>query len=90
MIYLPTGGDWGAMNWNDPSLNALFNKLNITNDPNEYHQLAQQAAEKIHHGYALLPIASYTQRVGVNQRVQDFHFDPYERQFPINKMEFSR
>lgn len=88
--FSPTGGDWGAMNWNDPSLNALFNKLNITNDPNEYHQLAQQAAEKIHHGYALLPIASYTQRVGVNQRVQDFHFDPYERQFPINKMEFSR
>ena len=76
------------MNWSDAELSSLFNTLNLTNDKTKYHQLAQTASQHIHQGYALLPIASYTQRIGVNTRIKGFSFDPYERNFKLNHMEF--
>ncbi|WP_089139379.1 ABC transporter substrate-binding protein [Vibrio rumoiensis] len=88
--FSPQGGDWGAMNWSNPKLSQLFSTLNLTNNQDEYHQLAQQAAQYIHQGYSLLPIASYTQRIGVNIRVKGFSFDPYERNFKLSKMEFTQ
>ncbi|WP_105901059.1 ABC transporter substrate-binding protein [Vibrio gangliei] len=88
--FAPQGGDWGAMNWSNTELSSLFNTLNLTNDQTQYHQLAQQAAQHIHQGYALVPIASYTQRIGVNTRIKGFSFDPYERDFKLNQMEFAQ
>lgn len=88
--FSPQGGDWGAMNWHDNKLSDLFNTLNLTNDKTKYRQLAQQASKHIYQGYALLPIASYTQRIAVNTRIKGFTFDPYERDFKLNQMTFEQ
>jgi len=81
------GGDWGTMNWHNPSVDKAMAELMQSNDMQRSYQLSQQVATAIYQDTPLLPIASYSQHTAVNQRVKNFTFDPFERNYFINQME---
>ncbi|WP_028116988.1 ABC transporter substrate-binding protein [Ferrimonas senticii] len=86
--YSNGGGDWGAMNWPQPQLDSAFAELQHGTEPQRARQLSQQIATTIAEQYPVLPIANYSQHTAVNNRVQNFVFDPYERSYFINQMQF--
>ena len=82
------GGDWGAMNWyNLVAQNALDQLISSTNE-NEIYELSQLVAKAIYQDRPVIPISFYSQYTSVNNRVINFKFDPFERSYFINEMEF--
>lgn len=82
------GGDWGAMNWYNQDMQALLDQLESTTDTQKFTVLAQQAAKLIYQQKPMIPVTYYVQQTAVNKRVKGFHFDPFERDFFLNDMEF--
>ncbi|MEP7730772.1 ABC transporter substrate-binding protein [Marinomonas primoryensis] len=82
------GGDWGAMNWNNNSLSANLQALERTSDPIKYKDIAQRSAKIIFDERPMIPVSSYVQQTSVNKRIKGFRFDPFERSFYLNEMEF--
>lgn len=82
------GGDWGAMNWNNEKLSADLMTLEETSDPVKYNKIAQHSAQIIYDERPMIPVSSYVQQTSVNKRVKGFRFDPFERSFYLNEMEF--
>lgn len=82
------GGDWGAMNWNNNALSADLLALEQTSDPVKYKQIAQRSAQLLYDERPVIPVSSYVQQTSVNTRIQGFRFDPFERSFHLNEMEF--
>jgi peptide/nickel transport system substrate-binding protein len=82
------GGDWGAMNWNNSALSADLLALEQTSDPVKYKEIAQRSAQIIYDERPMIPVSSYVQQTSVNTRIKGFRFDPFERSFYLNEMEF--
>ncbi|WP_163391488.1 ABC transporter substrate-binding protein [Enterovibrio norvegicus] len=82
------GGDWGTMNWENAEVDAAIAELMQTRDTARSTVLSQHVAKAIHEDYPVLPISSYSQHTAVNSRVQGFAFDPFERNYFINQMDF--
>ncbi|NRA53589.1 MAG: ABC transporter substrate-binding protein [Gammaproteobacteria bacterium] len=82
------GGDWGTMNWHNAQVDNAINQLSREHDMAKRFTLSQTIAKVIHQQLPVLPITSYTQHTSVNQRVKNFKFDPYERNYFINQMVF--
>lgn len=82
------GGDWGAMNWNNNALSADLLALEQTSDPLSYKEIAQRSAQIIYDERPVVPVSSYVQQTAVNKRIKGFRFDPFERSFYLNEMEF--
>ncbi len=82
------GGDWGAMNWNNAELSQLLSSLEHTADPKQYRDIAQRSAQLIYNERPMIPVTFYVQQTSVNKRVAGFRYDPFERSFFLNEMEF--
>lgn len=82
------GGDWGAMNWNNPELSHLILSLAHISDSKQYNKVAQRSAQYIYDQRPMIPVIFYIQQTSVNKRVIGFRFDPFERSFFLNEMEF--
>lgn len=86
------GGDWGTMNWSNAIVDNAVSKLMTSNGADlskeKALELSQTVAKQIYHDTPLLPISSYSQHTSVNKRVQNFKFDPFERDYFINTMRF--
>lgn len=82
------GGDWGAMNWNNKELSADLLELEQTSDPVKYKEIAQRSAQIIYNERPVIPVSSYVQQTAVNKRIKGFRFDPFERSYFLNEMEF--
>jgi len=83
-----SGGDWGSMNWSNPSIQTTLNNLVKESDPKKYHNQSQQVAAAIHEEKPLIPIAYYVQQTVVGKRITNFKFDPYERSFHLNTLQW--
>ncbi|WP_409522866.1 ABC transporter substrate-binding protein [Nitrincola sp. MINF-07-Sa-05] len=83
------GGDWGAMNWANAYVPTAIEQLKTETSAEIYRQTAQSIARQIAEELPLIPIAFYTQQTAVNQRVQNFRFDPFERSYFLSEMELS-
>ena len=82
------GGDWGAMNWNNSEFSADLMTLEHTSDPAKYKAIAQRSAQIIYDERPMIPVSAYVQQTSVNTRIKGFRFDPFERSFYLNEMEF--
>ena len=80
------GGDWGSMNWFNPSIQSVLNQLVQETDAAKYHAQAQQVAKAIYDEKPLIPIAYYVQQTAVGNRINGFQFDPYERSYYLNEI----
>lgn len=84
------GGDWGSMNWSNPDIQQTLNTLVQETDPAQYRQKAQQVAQAIYQEKPLIAIASYVQRTAINKRIEGFRFDPYERSYFLNELQWKK
>ncbi|WGW01691.1 ABC transporter substrate-binding protein [Vibrio sp. YMD68] len=84
------GGDWGTMNWSNPIVDSAIAKLVESNHPGRSFDLSQTVAKEIYQDTPVIPISSYTQHTSVNNRVMNFKFDPFERNYFINQMSFEQ
>lgn len=84
------GGDWGAMNWYNQIVSADLKTLESISDTAKYRQVAQKSAQVIYDEKPMIPVSYYVQQTAINKRVKGFHFDPYERSFYLNDMEFTK
>ncbi|REG81968.1 ABC transporter substrate-binding protein [Marinomonas pollencensis] len=85
--YTHGGGDWGAMNWHNPAVDQALERLTTQSDPEQAKRDAQLVASAIYQQKPVLSIAYYQQHNAVNARVKGFQFDPFLRDYFINKME---
>ncbi|MGV2989844.1 ABC transporter substrate-binding protein [Vibrio sp. E150_011] len=81
------GGDWGAMNWHNSEVDQAMEALILSPDPKTSYELSQKVATIIYQEAPVFAITSYTENTGVNKRVKNFRFDPFERDYFINQME---
>lgn len=86
----PQGGDWGAMQWDNTVVAELLKQLEGEMDADAYHATAQRIAALLADELPLIPVTFYTQLTAVNQRVENFRFDPFERSYYLNEMELSQ
>jgi peptide/nickel transport system substrate-binding protein len=82
------GGDWGAMDWRSPAQKWL-SQLSVTTNDNEYNTLAKTMMQAVYDERPLIPIAYYTQKVAVSQRISGFKLDPYERTYYLNELKWT-
>ncbi len=87
-----SGGDWGTMNWSnaavDKAITTLMSLNGLDYSKDKAFELSQTVAKEIYKDTPLLPISGYSQHTSVNKRVQNFKFDPFERDYFINTMSF--
>ena len=85
------GGDWGTMNWSNAKVDAAISELVETSGANpQTNELSQIVVKEIWNDSPVLPVSSYSQHTSVNKRVMSFKFDPFERDYFINKMFFTK
>jgi peptide/nickel transport system substrate-binding protein len=80
------GGEWGAMNWANAEIAPLLRALLQTTDPAQTRTLAQQAMQIIADEVPVIPVLHYTHQSALSSRVQQFRFDPFERNYHLNDM----
>ncbi len=85
----PTGGDWGAMNWSRPALNAILEKLGSTADVTERASLRGQVSRILQTELPVVPIAWFDYAVAVNRRVAGASIDPLELSYRVSAMRWA-
>ncbi|MGH1441749.1 MAG: ABC transporter substrate-binding protein [Cellvibrionaceae bacterium] len=85
-----SGGDWGSMNWSNPTIQTTLNNLIQEADAKQYFTQAQQITTAIYQEKPLIPIAYYVQQTVVGKRIEGFQFDPYERSYHLNSLRWKR
>ncbi len=80
------GGDWGSMNWKNTDVQQTLRGLVEATNAEDYRRQAQSVARAIQEDIPLITIAYYVQQTAVNQRVDGFRFDPYERNYFLNEL----
>ncbi|WGK68613.1 ABC transporter substrate-binding protein [Candidatus Haliotispira prima] len=85
------GSEWGPMNWSSPRMSSLLSELSRgigSGAPGKEQQAAQEVAEILAEEMPLIPLTFYTQLIAVNNRVQNFRFDPFEINYYVADMHF--
>ena len=81
--YGPKGGDWGAMGWASPELGDVFRWLDGTADASARRPLQERAAEILHEGLPVVPVAWSELAVAANKRISGVRVDPFELSYHI-------
>ncbi|MFC3609172.1 ABC transporter substrate-binding protein [Stutzerimonas tarimensis] len=82
-------GDWGAMGWRNEELPALLQRLTAEPVAARYAAGAQRVAAVLAEELPVIPVLFYTQQTAVASRVENFSFDPYERNYRVSEMSFA-
>jgi len=85
--YTQGGGDWGAMNWHNTQVDQALERLTTQSDPVQAKRDAQLVATAIYQEKPVISVANYQQHNAVNTRIKGYQFDPFLRDYFINKME---
>ena len=84
--YPAGGGDWGAMNWDDPGMPGALERL--ATEPDQTGAQSQAAREEIagilQEQLPVVPVSWYRQSVIVHEAVEGFVLDPLERNWNLS------
>lgn len=81
-------GEWGATGWHNEQVSTLLSNISTTTDEAQYLHGAQQISRILTQEMPVIPVIYYTQQTAVADRVLNFTFDPYERNYRIAEMRF--
>ncbi len=83
-----SGGDWGAMGWSDPALDATLDALcALEGDP---IALREQAARILREALPVIPIAWSELGVAVGRDLDGVTVDPFETSFRLHQIAWTR
>lgn len=87
--FSPKGGDWGAMNWHDASLDVRIASLSAGTLTDDETRAARHAISRIlQEQLPVIPVSWYRQQVVVGKRVQGVSVDPLERSYRLTEMQW--
>jgi len=81
-------GEWGATGWYNAELPYLLEALQEEQDLIRYRDMARRISRILVAEMPVVPVLYYTQQTAVSARVQNFSFDPYERNYRVADMYF--
>lgn len=87
--YGPKGGDWGAMGWSSAELGEVFRRLDETADAAARLPLQGRAAEILHEGLPVVPVAWSELAVAANKRISGVRVDPFELSYHIASIKWA-
>lgn len=85
----PKGSDWGPTNWSLAHFNNLLAKLSSTTNDDNYQDIAKQVSQLLSDEMPMIPVTYYQQLVTVNNRIEQFSFDPFELNYHVAEMSFN-
>lgn len=90
--YPAKGGDWGAMNWSDPGMQAALHRLAIDLDHtgSQSQSARETVAGALQDQLPVVPVSWYRQSVIVNDSVEGFALDPLERNWNLASASYAK
>lgn len=85
--YGAKGGEWGAMNWENPRLIEITQTLLSDAKANRY-ELAQEAAGILHQELPSIAVVHYLQTAAVSPKLKGFSIDPFERSYRVVDLKY--
>lgn len=82
-------GEWGAMNWSDPRLTELLERLAATFEESERAPLRREAAEILDAELPVIPISWVDLPVAVSKRLKGASVDPFELSYRISDISWA-
>jgi peptide/nickel transport system substrate-binding protein len=86
------GGDWGAMNWQNNSLQAALAELAtlpLAAGDAQRSSLRARVAQLLHVELPVIPVAWYRQTAAVSPRIDGLTIDPLERSYRIDRVRWA-
>ncbi|WP_247887346.1 ABC transporter substrate-binding protein [Azospirillum sp. SYSU D00513] len=80
------GGDWGAMNWNEPRMAEALAELLRNPDQARGAELRRTVAALLQDELPVIPVAWYQQTAAVSRQLRNVSLDPFERSYRISAM----
>lgn len=88
--YAPKGGDWGAMNWTNPTFQTALNTLAHTTDEKQVQQARDVVTAQLQSDLPVIPITWYQQSAAVTKRLKNVELDAFERHFGLRDMAWDK
>lgn len=85
----PTGGDWGAMGWSSPAMNAALDTLGRTIEPASRAALRGEVARILQAELPVIPVAWYDHSVAISKRLAGVSVDPLELSYRVTAMSWA-
>jgi peptide/nickel transport system substrate-binding protein len=83
------GGDWGAMNWNSPTVQQALAELSTLGpqaSPARRQALRVQVMQVLHDELPVIPVSWFRQTAAVSPRIAGFSIDPLERSYRLDRL----
>lgn len=87
--FAPAGGDWGAMHWHSPVIDAALPVLAASADPVRDAPLRREVVKALQEGLPVVPIAWYRQTAALSRRIDRVSIDPLERSYRLTDMRWA-
>ncbi|MEM7022904.1 MAG: ABC transporter substrate-binding protein [Pseudomonadota bacterium] len=84
------GGDWGAMNWDQPEMVAVLTDLSSTTEAETQAALRGESSAILQRDLPVIPIAWYQHTAAVNKELEGVSIDPLERSYRIAAMSWAK
>lgn len=84
------GGDWGAMNWNEPSVAEAIDTIASSGDVNVRNPLIKTVVSEIHNQMPVIPIVWYQHTMSVAEGLEGVEIDPLERTYGLPGMSWTK
>lgn len=85
----PKGGDWGAMNWSSPVMEAALTALAAPTSASARARARGDVARLLHAELPVVPIAWFDYAVAINRRVEGASVDPFELSYRLSSMRWA-
>ena len=86
--YANGGGDWGAMNWNDPALNDALARLAGAGSEALRARDRAVVSARLQDALPVIPVVWYRQTMAVSNRIGGVSIDPFERSYRISAIKW--
>ena len=83
------GGDWGAMNWEAPSVAKAVTEIAATANPQTRKPLIREVAATLQAELPLIPVVWYQHTVSVADGLDGVEIDPLERSYGLDRITWS-
>ncbi len=84
--YGPGGGDWGAMNWSNESMQSALSKLQQATTPGKQTRFIEAIITILNREMPIIPVVSYQHTAVLSNEIGGFTLDPLERSYRINEL----
>ena len=84
------GGDWGAMNWTNASVDTALNDIAATSDETARSINIAKVAAALHEELPVIPVVWYQHTVSIAAGLDNVVIDPLQRSYGLSKLSWRK